>query len=555
MPETHEVRNQPPYREPYDAWEDDIALREAVEREGAGWAAGEIAEIGAIAGDPEWLERGRAANAHPPELLTHDRYGHRTDEVRFHPAYHELMDAAVGRGLAAAPWRDDAPAGSHVARAAKYLIWPQIDAGTLCPSTMTYAVVPSLRLAPDVSAVWEPRATACAYDPAYRPAHEKAGATFGMAMTEKQGGSDVRSNTTRAEPVDAGGTGAAYRLTGHKWFCSAPMSDAFLTLAKVVEPGGDLDATPPTCFLVPRWLPDGERNTFRLQRLKDKMGDRSNASSEVEFEDTVGWMVGEPGRGVRTIMEMVAHTRMDCVSGTAGGMRHAVAEAAHHVAHREAFGARVAEQPLMRAVIADLAVESEAATALALRLARAFDEAGDSEHEAALRRIATPAAKYWVCKRAPAHAAEALECLGGNGYVEDSGMPRLYRQAPLNGIWEGSGNVQALDLLRAIARNPESMEAVAAELDAAAGVDRRLDDAVAQLRKDLIAPSEATARRLAERLAVCLQGSILVRHGDPAVADAFAATRLAGDHGGAFGTLPSGLDLGPVLARAHPALA
>ncbi|QBI19231.1 isovaleryl-CoA dehydrogenase [Egibacter rhizosphaerae] len=553
MPATHQVRNQPPDRAPYDPWSEDVALQEGLAREGAEWAAPDLRALGVLTGDPDWLERGRAANENPPELRTHDRHGHRLDAVRYHPAYHDLLGAGITHGLAAAPWRDDAPAGAHVARAAKYILWPQLDSGTLCPMTMTYAVVPSLATQPDLAAEWLPRATTSVYDPAFRPAHEKAGATFGMAMTEKQGGSDVRANATRARPLEDGTPGTSFRLTGHKWFCSAPMSDAFLALARITE--DEDDDTPPSCFLIPRWLPDGRRNAFALQRLKDKLGDRSNASSEVEFDDTVGWLVGEPDKGVRTIMQMVAHTRLDCVVGAAGWMRHGLAEAAHHTAHRHAFGARLAEQPLMRGVLADLALESEAATAVALRLARAFERASTDPHEAGVQRIATPAAKYWVCKRAPMHAAEALECLGGNGYVEESPMPRLYRQSPLNGIWEGSGNVQALDLLRAIVRHPEAVEAVDEELDAAAGADARLDAAVGTLRKQLAEPVEARARQLAERLAVCLQGALLVRHGAPAVADAFCATRLAETPPGAFGTLPSEADTDAILARAHPALA
>lgn len=540
MAPTHEVTNQPPPRTG-DVFAEDVALREAVARGGGGWAAEELGALGALAGDPSWVERGRAASAHPPELLTHDRYGHRLDEVRYHPAYHDLMATAVAHGLHAAPWAPGAGAGAHVVRAAKFLVWSRVDAGHLCPVSMTYAVIPSLRRSPTLAAEWEPRATAATYDPRLLPASEKAGAMFGMAMTEKQGGSDVRANTTRAAPADG-----AYRLSGHKWFCSAPMSDAFLVLAQA--PGGL------SCFLLPRVTPDGQRNPFRIQRLKDKLGDRSNASAEVELDGTWARLVGEEGRGVRTIIEMVAHTRLDCAVGAAAGMRHGLAEAAWHVAHRHAFGKRLAEHALMRNVVADLAVESEAATALAMRLAFAFDRQGDPQ-EAALRRLAMPVAKYWLCKRAPAHAAEALECLGGNGYVEESGMPRLFRQSPLNGIWEGSGNVQCLDVLRAVARSPEPVEAFFAELDAAAGADLRLDAAAAGLRTNLAAPTEVGARRLVERMAVTLQAALLVRHGTSSVADAFVRTRLEGAGGHAFGTLPGGADLSGILARAHPVLA
>ncbi len=544
---THAVINQPPPREGHNVFEEDVALIEAVQREGAAWALADLRALGDLAGAEVWLQRGRAANEAPPQLRTHDRYGHRIDEVTYHPAYHDLMSAAAAHGLHAAPWRDDAPPGAHVARAAKFLVWSRVDAGHLCPMSMTYAVLPSLAHQPDLAAQWRPRVTSPVYDPAFRPAGEKAGATFGMAMTEKQGGSDVRSNSTRALAVDGGGPGTRYRLTGHKWFCSAPMSDAFLVLAQA---DGGL-----SCFLLPRWLPDGTRNVFRLQRLKDKLGDRSNASSEVEFADTDAWLVGEEGRGVRTIIEMVGHTRLDCAVGAAASMRHGLAEAAWHAAHRSAFGARLAEQPLMRAVLADLALESEAATALALRLARAFDSATSDVHEAGLRRLAMPVAKYWLCKRAPTHVAEALECLGGAGFVEESDLPRMFRQSPLNGIWEGSGNVQCLDVLRAMAKSPDAVEAFAAEIAASAGGDRRLDEAAETLRKDLAEVREATARRVVERMAVVLQAALLVRHGDPVVADAFCATRLAGDHGTAFGTLPDAVDTQPILARALPALA
>jgi putative acyl-CoA dehydrogenase len=547
MPPTHEVLNQPPPREGHDAYAEDVALREAVHREGAAWAEDDLRAVGHLVGDPAWIERGRAANENRPELLTHDRVGHRLDRVRYHPAYHALMAAGVAHGLHAAPWADGRP-GAHVARLAKYVLWPGIDSGTLCPMTMTYAVIPSLRHQPELAALWEPKVTSPDYDPAFRPIAEKKGALFGMAMTEKQGGSDVRANTTRAVPAGAGGPGAEYRLTGHKWFCSAPMNDAFLVLAKI----GDVET--PSCFLVPRWLPDGTKNVFRIQRLKDKLGDRSNASSEIELEETAGWLVGEPHRGVRVIMEMVAHTRLDCVAGAAGWLRHGLAEAAWHAAHRHAFGRPLLEQPLMRNVLADLAIESEAATMLALRLGRAFDQAGDDPHEAALRRLGTPVGKYWTCKRAPTHAAEALECLGGAGYVEESGMPRLFRQSPVNGIWEGSGNVQCLDVLRAMARSPDSVEAFRAEIAAAKGSDRRLDDAAARLDGEIAEASEAGARRLVERMALVLQGALLIRYGNAAVADAFCTSRLAGDQGLAFGTLPASADIDAILSRALPAL-
>jgi putative acyl-CoA dehydrogenase len=545
MPATHTVLNQPPALGAHDAYAEDVALREAVRREGAGWSEDGLGEVGRLVGDPAWVERGRLANEHRPVLESHDRYGHRIDRVVYHPTYHELMAAGVRVGLHGAPWAEPQP-GAHVARAGRYVLWPRVDSGTLCPLTMTYAVVPSLRHQPDVAGPWEDKALSSTYDATEGPVAAKRGALFGMAMTEKQGGSDVRANTSVAVPIEAVGPGQAYRITGHKWFCSAPMNDAFLVLAKVD------DAPTPSCFLVPRWLPDGTRNTFLIQRLKDKVGDRSNASSEIEFEDTVGWMIGEPHRGVRVIMEMVAHTRLDCVSGAAGWLRAGLVEATWHTVHRAAFGRRLVEQPLMRNVLADLAIESEAATALALRLARAFDQAELDTHEASIQRIGTPVAKYWTCKRAPMYVAEAMECLGGGGYVEDSGMPLLYRQAPVNGIWEGSGNVQCLDALRAMHRSPESVEAYLAEVTPAGDADTRLGRAVEQLRTQLVTVDERSARRVVERMALVWQAALLVRDGDPAVADAFVASRIAGDGGLAFGTLPDGLDEDTIIARIAP---
>jgi putative acyl-CoA dehydrogenase len=537
---THEVTNQPPPLTGYDVFGADAALVEALPREGAGWATAELHELGRLAGSEEWQEEGRRAEANRPVLRTHDRYGNRIDLVDYHPGYHRLMATAVEHGLHAAPWADEQP-GAHVARAAKVITWYQVDGGHICPISMTYSVVPALRHAPEVAAEWEPRLVARSYDPANRPAAEKAGATCGMAMTEKQGGSDVRANTTTARP-----DGDGYRLTGHKWFCSAPMSDGFLMLAQA--PGGL------TCFWVPRFTPDGARNPIAIQRLKDKLGDRSNASSEIELLDTWGALVGEEGRGVRTIIEMVGHTRLDCTLGSTAIMRHGVAQATWHAHHRAAFGAPLDQQPLMANVLADLAVESEAATAAALRLARAFDAGEDDEHEAALVRLLTPIVKYWTCKRAPQHAAEALECLGGVGYVEDSDLPRLYRQSPVNGVWEGSGNVICLDVLRAMARAPETIDAYWAEVETAAGADARFDAAVAELRKELgdLGSIELRARRLVERMAVVFQGSLLVRCAPASVADAFSASRLAGDRGQAFGTLPPGVDVTAIVDRARP---
>ena len=538
---THEVVNQAPPLVGHDVAADE-ALLAGVAREGAGWHVDDLHRLGRLAGSEEAQRWGEQANRNEPELRTHDRYGHRVDEVDFHPAWHSLMDVAVSEGLAAAPWADDRP-GAHVARAAGFYTWGQVESGHGCPVSMTYAVVPALRTTPSLAAVYEPLLTSRTYDPGLRVPTSKAGLLAGMGMTEKQGGSDVRANTTVATP-QADGT---WTLRGHKWFTSAPMCDVFLVLAQA--PAGL------SCFLVPRVLPDGTRNAFRIQRLKDKLGNRSNASSEPEFDGTVAHLVGEEGRGVRTILEMVAMTRLDCVIGSASGMRAAVVQAAHHATHRSAFGGRLVDKPLMRNVLADLQVESEAATTLMLRLAGAVDRAsrGDAD-EQPFKRLAVAVGKYWVCKRQPSVVVEALECLGGNGYVEESGMPRLYREAPLNSIWEGSGNVQALDVLRAMTREPASVDAFFAELDRARGADPRLDDAVLGLKAGLadLDDVESRARRLVERMALALQGSLLVRHAPAAVADAFCASRLAGDWGHAFGTLPKGVDTGAVLARALP---
>jgi len=543
MAPTHDVLNQPPPLQDYDVFAADAALVEATEREGAGWALEDLAALGRLAGSPEAIAWGFEANRHTPELRTHDRFGNRVDEVAFHPAYHELMQVSVGHGLAGAAWAVDRP-GAHVARAAGFIIWQQVDPGHFCPVSMTYSVVPALRHQPDLAREWEPQLVARAYDPRNVPAPEKPGVLAGMGMTEKQGGSDVRANTTRAEPAGDG----SWLLTGHKWFCSAPMCDVFLMLAQA--PQGL------SCYLVPRWLPDGDRNAgFRLQRLKDKLGNRSNASSEIELDRAVAWPVGEEGRGVRTIIDMVGHTRLDCVLGATSTVRQATAQALHHAAHRSAFGKVLVDQPLMRVVLADLAVESEAGTLTALRLARAFDDAARGDEGAdAFRRVACAVAKYWVCKRQPTVVGEALECLGGNGYVEESVMPRLFRESPLNGIWEGSGNVICLDVLRALAREPLALDAFLAELDAAAGADRHLDAAVARVRAELgdLDGIEARARRVVEAMALALQGSLLVRFGHPAVADAFCASRLAGDEGLALGTLPPTVDVGTIIERAQP---
>ncbi|HEX2466993.1 MAG TPA: isovaleryl-CoA dehydrogenase [Solirubrobacterales bacterium] len=545
---THEVFNQPPPLEGYNPFESDAVLVEALDREGAGWAAERARKLGAICGRPDVIRLGVEANEHPPRLRTHDRFGNRIDEVVFHPSWHELMRISVEHGLHAMPWRDPQP-GAHVARAAMFMLTSEVEAGVGCPISMTYSVIPALRVQPELADEWEPRLLSLEYDgERLVPAPDKKGALCGMGMTEKQGGSDVRANTTTATPLNGGGPGGEYEITGHKWFFSAPMCDAFLVLAQAE---GGL-----SCFLMPRFTPDGQRNRIHLQRLKDKLGNRSNASSEVEFRGAWARLVGEEGRGVPTIIEMVNHTRLDCAVGSATGMRAGTAQAIWHAQHRSAFGKPLVEQPLMQNVLADLAVESEAATISALRLARAYDEAlaGDDGAQA-FKRLANAVLKYWICKRGPSHAVEALECLGGNGYVEESGMPRLYRESPLASIWEGSGNVQCLDVLRGMAKSPDAVEAFFGEIDEARGADPRLDAAVVELREELgdMDAIESRARRVVEWMALVLQGSLLVRFGDEAVADGFAASRLAGDAGRAFGTLPPGVDFERILERHSPA--
>jgi putative acyl-CoA dehydrogenase len=533
---THDVSNQPPPLEDYDLFSANVPLVEALEREGAGWARERCAEVGRSWGRREVQDWGRLANENPPRLKTHDRFGNRIDEVEFHPSYHELMALSSEHELHSLPWTGERD-GAYALKAALTMS-ATADAGHGCPITMTSAAIPALRATPEIAAEWEPLLLARGYDGELRPAREKGSAKCGMAMTEKQGGSDVRANTTRAEA-----DGDWWRITGHKWFCSAPMCDLFLVLAQTDEGV--------SCFAVPRILPDGTRNTFRLQRLKDKLGNRSNASSEVEFAGTYGQLLGEAGRGVPTIIEMVIHTRLDCVVGSAAGMRVAVANATWHAAHRSAFGKLLADQPLMQNVLADLCVESEAATVLAMRLARAYDE-----DDRPIKRLATAVSKYWVCKRFPSLACEAMECLGGNGYVEESGMPRIYREAPLNSIWEGSGNVNALDVLRALSKSPEALEGFFAEVGQSAGADARLDDFVTRLRAEFADHEaiETRARRVVERMALALQGSLLVRHSPAAVADAFCASRLAGDGGLTFGTLPPGVDMRAIVDRHMPVI-
>jgi putative acyl-CoA dehydrogenase len=538
------VLNQVPPLVDYDVAQDP-ALQAALRRDGGGWAAAEVSALGLLAGAAGTQEHARLANIFKPVLRTHDARGYRIDEVDFHPSWHYLMSVAVGHGLHAAPWSDQRP-GTHVARAAKFIVWTQAEAGHGCPVSMTYASVPAIRHAPELAASYVPLLAATSYDFGLRPPLDKAGLLAGMAMTEKQGGSDVRANTTTATPAGDG----SYLLTGHKWFCSAPMCDLFLVLAQA--PGGL------TCLLLPRVLPDGSRNAMYIQRLKDKLGNTSNASSEVEFDQAVAWPVGEQGRGVATIINMVSATRLDCVLGSTAAIRQATVIAAHYAARRRSFGSALIDHAAMAEVVADLTLESEAATTLAMRLAGAADRAARGDPaEAAFLRVALPAAKYWVCKRTPMVTAEALECLGGNGYVEDySAMPRLLRDAPLNSIWEGSGNVTALDVLRALTRTPDSADVLLAELDLAAS-DPQVSAATANLRQQLKDPGERDARRLAGLISLTLQAALLARHAPPAVADAFICSRLGttsavGPAGGPampFGTLPSGLDVAGILAR------
>lgn len=542
--ETHTVDNQPPALRDTNTYQQDAALREAVAREGAAWAETDIAAFGALTGSQEMIELGFQANENKPVLYTHDNYGHRIDEVRFHPAYHRLMQVSLAHGLHSSHWTDPRP-GAHVARAAKFYLQAQVDAAHGCPVTMTSAAIPALREQSDLAAQWAPKIMACQYDHRNVPVAQKQALTIGMAMTEKQGGSDVRSNSVRAHPLGSGGPGQAYELVGHKYFVSAPMCDAFLVLAQA--PGGL------SCFLLPRWRPDGSKNPLQIQRLKNKMGNVANASCETELRGAYAQMVGGEGRGVATILNMVAMTRFDCMIGSSGGMRQAVAQALHHCAHRSAFGKRLAQQPLMQNVLADLVVEHEAALALTMRIARALDS--DTAAEKMLVRIGTAVGKYWICKRTPAHAVEAMECIGGSGVMEDCIMPRLFRESPVNSIWEGSGNVQCLDMLRAMHRQPGAVDAFMAEVQAGRGADVRLDRAIARLGSELAdqADIEYRARGVVEKMALALQGSLLLRSGNAAVADAFCASRLAGDCSGlTFGNLPRGVDCAAIIARATP---
>jgi putative acyl-CoA dehydrogenase len=536
---THEVANQPGEFAGRNLYATDAAIREAVRREGGDWLEAPMQALGEAVGSEHVLGLGSLANRFPPELVTFDRYGRRLDEVAFHPAYHELMALAMEHGIHDIAWRAERP-GGHVGHAAMLALFTQAEAGTMCPINMTYAAVPALRVDPEAGGPWLARLIGGKYDAPLGPIGDKRGITLGMAMTEKQGGSDVRANTSRASPIDGKG-GRIYRLVGHKWFCSAPMSDGFLTLAYTE---GGL-----TCFLVPRVTPDGERNAIHLMRLKDKLGNRSNASAEIEYHEAYAERIGEEGRGVKAIIEMVHHTRLGTIAGTVGIMRMALASALHHAAGRRAFQKKLIDQPAMRAVLADLAIEYEAAVALTMRVARAFD--GADEGDRAFARLAVAVAKYWLTKRNPNFVYECMECLGGAGYVEESVMPRLFRESPLNAIWEGSGNVIALDILRTIDREPAAIEAFAAEVAMARSADSRLDRMVEQMfeRFRRSVPVEAEARATAERLALLLQASLLARHAPPAVADAFIASRLGDEGVRSFGALPPAADVGAILGR------
>ena len=541
---THEVFNQPPALQDYNLFLQDVALQEGVRREGADWAVAGLTDFGALAGAADTIELGFQANENKPVLHTHDRFGHRIDQINFHPAYHQLMTIALKQGLHSSPWSDP-KSGAHVARAAGYYMHSQVEAGHGCPVTMTFAAIPSIRRQPELASVWEPKILATEYDPRNVPDSQKQSVTIGMAMTEKQGGTDVRANTTRAYPTGTPGSGQPYELVGHKWFVSAPMCDAFLVLAQT---DNGL-----SCFLMPRWRPDGSKNPWQIQRLKNKMGNASNASSEVELRGALAWMIGDEGRGVPTIIEMVAMTRFDCMIGSSGGLRQASAQALHHCRHRSVFGHRLNEQPLMQNVLADLALESEAALAYTLRVGRALDNQ-HLEHERLLARLATPVGKYWICKRAPNHAYEAMECIGGSGVMEDCIMPRLFRESPVNAIWEGSGNVQCLDTLRALRTDPDSLDAFFAEASEATGSDRRFDAFLRQLKNEFasLQDPEYNARNLVDRLALTMQAALLIRHSSDAVADGFCAGRLQSGGGLNIGNLPSGTDARSIIQRATP---
>lgn len=544
LADTHQVFNQTPALVDYNMYDGDTALKQAVVREGAAWAVAEIAAHGARTGSAEVIEWGYQANEFKPQFYSHDRFGHRVDLVKYHQGYHNLMALALESGLHSQVWTTP-QTGAHVARAAMGMLQSQVDAGHGCPLTMTFAAVPAIETTPSLAQTWLPKILAHGYDPRNVPHTEKQALTIGMGMTEKQGGSDVRANTTHAYPTGQTGTGQAYELVGHKWFTSAPMCDAFLMLA---QSSGGL-----SCFLVPRWKPDGSKNPIQVQRLKNKMGNISNASSEIELRNALGWMLGEEGRGVATIIEMVSMTRFDCMVGSTASMRQAVAQAIHHADHRRAFGQRLIDQPAMQNVLADLQLEVEGAVALVMRMARALDNPHD-EHEKRLLRLGLPAGKYWITKRNPNHAYEAMECIGGNGVMDDFIMARLYRDAPINAIWEGSGNVQALDMLRAMSKSPDSAQVWFDELNKAKGAHAQLDQAIQRLRAEFtdFSDMQYRARHIVEQMALLMQASLLVQAGQHQVSDAFIQSRLLAQGERNYGTLPCGVDCATLIDRGHP---
>ena len=545
--ETHEVFNQPTPLENYNAYESDAALKHWMATFNGDFAKADVSQYGHHVGH-ELIEAGFLANQNKPEFHSHDRFGKRIDVAKFHPAYHQLMRTAIEAGAHSLPWTTHKK-GAHVARAAMEYLHNQADSGSGCPLTMTFAAVPAIKTTPSLAKDWLPKITARHYDERNIPWFEKEGVTIGMAMTEKQGGSDVRANTTKAMPIDGlkTGSGEAYELVGHKWFCSAPMCDAFLVLAQT-EKGL-------SCFLLPRWRPDGSKNQMEIQRLKNKLGNISNASSEVEFRGAYAQMVGDEGRGVPAIIEMVSMTRFDCMVGSSSLMRAATAQAIHHTSGRSVFGKNLHEQVLMQNVLADLAIESEAALAISMRVGNALDNMHD-EQQNLFARVATAIGKYWICKRAPNHAYEAMECLGGVGYVEENIMPRLYREAPVNAIWEGSGNVQCLDVLRAMNKEPKVVEAYLTELASAQGLDKRFDTFLNGLKDEFVDLStlEYRSRTVVEKLALGLQASVLLKDGDAHVAEGFVASRIHKPAGLNYGTLPTGVNCKAIIERAKPLL-